>query len=305
MSVQSVLNKLGVHYRVIDDEAFAPCPFHSPDHHPSWSVNLGNGVHYCFACGARGNLAFLIAKLSDVTYEEAVIQANEAVGFVEMGKWKEKVDNISFSPMSLKITEMDMALFTDPPEEALNSKNITAEAAEYYGIRWNPEHKTWIFPYRDPFSNELWGWQEKNARIFRNYPAGTKKSRTLFGYDKMGKDCTGIIVESPIDCGKVYDIDLGYWGDTVSSFGLPSLYQLSLIQRKCSYLFFCLDNDAAGIKTTRDLIPDAVKMFSHVRVFNYQGSSAKDIGEMDIWDADDGFHESIPALEWLRYNNNV
>lgn len=296
MSIESLLIKMGISYKVIDDEAVARCPYHN-DSHPSWSVNLSNGLHYCFACGAKGTLATLLRDILGYSYAEAVIVANETVGYARMDKWRENHESISFSPMSLKVTDADMALFTDPPQDALESKNITLESAQHYGIKWNPEHQSWIFPYRDPYSNELWGWQEKNARIFRNYPAGTKKSKTLFGIDKLDGD-GALILESPVDCAVVKELE---YDGMVSSFGIPSLYQLSLIQNKrCWKMMFVLDNDKAGITATRELIPEALKMFRRVRVFNYRDCGAKDVGEMNYYDIDEGFRQALPALEWLR-----
>jgi hypothetical protein len=297
MSVENLLTQLGIRYRVIENEAVAKCPFHYPDRNPSWSCNLKSGLHHCFSCGAKGNLAYLVSSVAHVPYTEAVIKVNETIGFARMDKWREDYETVSFSPMSLKVTEADMALFTDPPQESLDSKNITIEAANYYGIRWNPEHSTWICPYRDPYSSELWGWQEKNAHVFRNYPAGVKRGKTLFGIDRLRRS-GGILVESPIDCAVLYCA--GY-ENSVSSLGMPSLYQLSLIRNKrVSSLLLALDNDKAGISGTRDLIYEAVKMFKTVRVYNYGNSTAKDPGEQNEEDIIFGISCAVPALQWLR-----
>jgi DNA primase len=309
MTIEDILTELGIQYRIIEDEAFAKCPFHFPDNHPSWSVNLNNGLHNCFSCGARGNLAYLLNRLSGLSYADAVIRVNEAVGHARMNKWREDYHSVGFSPMSLKVTEADMALFTDPPEESLESKNVTLEAANNYGIRWNPENESWIFPYKDPYSYELWGWQEKNARMFRNFPAGTRKSRTLFGYDLLYPkpfEQTAILVESPIDCAVMYSA--GLWG-MVSSFGIPNSFQLELIQRKCSKLILALDNDTPGKDAMRNLIPAAITMFDNVKVFSYEyalrdhgTSSAKDPGEASYDEINLGISRAIPALQWFRRN---
>jgi DNA primase len=296
MSVESLLSQMGIRYRIIDDEAVARCPYHS-DNHPSWSVNLNNGLHYCFSCGAKGTIATLIRDFLGYSYAESVLMANETVGFARMSKWREDYDNVSFSPQALKVTDADMALFISPPSEALKDKNITSESAHYFGIKWNPVNNTWIFPYRDPFSGELWGWQEKNNRIFRNFPAGTKRGKTLFGYDKLRRN-GAILVESPVDCAVMHSA--GY-EHTVSSFGAPSIYQLSLIQSKCDTLVLALDNDKAGISATRDLIYEAVRMFSSVKVFKYT-TDAKDPGELSYSDITAGMMFAESALEWLRRN---
>lgn len=298
--MEILLRQMGFNFRLIDNEAVTVCPYHD-DHSPSFSINIKNGLWHCFSCGAKGNFARLLSDMLGWDYNYSILMTNEVVGHARMDKWRENYDNISFSPMSLKVTETDMALFTDPPPEALNSKNITLEAAKYYNIQWNPEHQTWICPYRDPYSNELWGWQEKNARIFRNYPAGTKKSKTLFGINKLVGREFAILVESPLDCAVIYSA--GLW-NAVSTFGIPTgTYQLSLLQyKRIGKLILALDNDKAGESATRDLIYESVKMFDTVRVFNYLNSNAKDPGEMSYDHINNGLVFATPALQWLRRN---
>lgn len=301
MSIESMLSSMGMHYRITDDEAWMTCPYHQ-DNHPSFSINTRSGVFYCFACGAKGSLAKFIADMNGVSYANAVITANEMIGHARIDKWRENYESTSFSPMSLKVTDADMALFTDPPQEALNSKNITLEAAQYYGIRWNPDHQTWVCPYHDPYSNELWGWQEKNARIFRNYPAGTKKSKTLFGINKIKPvNTTAILLESPLDCAVVHSVTQNT--NFVSSFGMPSLYQLSLLQyHRIQHLYLALDNDAPGKKATIALVPDAIRMFKSVRIIQYFEDDPKDMGEMKEYDILYHITEAVPALSWMRKN---
>lgn len=309
MSVEKLLKELGIEYRVINDEAYSACPFHSPDHHPSWYVNLRSGLHHCFSCGAKGNLAYLIHHVHGGSYASAVIQANEIAGFARIDEWRENFDNVSFSPPAIKVSEADMALFTDPPQHALDSRYIKPDSAKRYGIMWNPEHESWIFPYRDPYSSELWGWQEKNARIFRNFPAGTKRGKTLFGIDKLFagtvKPALGgeaILVESPVDCAVLYNA--GY-ENAVSSFGIPSLYQFSLLQwYRTNSIILALDNDKAGVTATKELIPTLLNMFCNVTVLPYMYTKAKDVGEMEHQSIRTEIDEAMPALAWLRRHND-
>jgi len=296
VTVETLLQQIGIRYRLAGDEAVAKCPYHN-DGHPSWSVNINSGIFYCFACGAKGNLAKLIHDFLSISYEEAAIKANETVGFAKMDKWRENYDNVSFSPMAMKVSEMDMALFTDPPQDALKSKNITITDARQYEIMWNPVNETWVCPYRDPYSYELWGWQEKNHRIFRNFPPGTRRGRTLFGIQPVHNRTA--LVESPIDCAVIHHGSAGFIG-AVASFGRPSLYQLQLLNERCDDLILALDNDSPGKAATKDLIYEAVRMFKTVKVYNYGMSQGKDPGEQ-LYDAVDyGLRHAIPALTWLR-----
>lgn len=52
----------------------ATCPFHA-DHTPSLSVTVASGAYRCFACGARGDLAKLIAGVEHVSLGAAITKA--------------------------------------------------------------------------------------------------------------------------------------------------------------------------------------------------------------------------------------
>lgn len=52
----------------------ARCPFHE-DHRPSLSVTSDTGAFRCFSCGARGDLAALIAKVEGISPREAIAKA--------------------------------------------------------------------------------------------------------------------------------------------------------------------------------------------------------------------------------------
>jgi DNA primase len=296
--ITDVLNELGIEYRIVGKEAIAACPFHSPDRHPSWSVNVRTGLHNCFACGARGNLASLVSHTNRITYTEAVIWVNTKVGWAKAGKWREDYEVKSFAPDYLKISEADLALFTDPPDKQLMSKRITLSSAKRFGVRWNPLKNSWIFPIREPYTNELWGWQEKNERIFRNYPGGTRKSKTLFGLSAFEHDSPVVLVESPVDAVR-FDATgirggLSSWGVQVSDF------QLTLVQQRTERVVLALDNDSAGVSETIRLCSDAKGFVRQLRVFNYGESVGKDPGELDDDSIRWGIENAIPSIRYIK-----
>lgn len=195
------------------------------------------------------------------------------------------------------MSEADMALFTDPPAYALENKKIQLSSAQRYEVRWNKEHKTWIFPFRDPYSTELWGWQEKNEHIFRNFPAGTRKSRTVFGLPVVSDESTITLLESPIDA--VVLATAGISGG-VSTFGIPGgNYQLSLILERTDHLRLSLDSDTPGVDACARIIKEWKGRFDRITVFNYGNSAAKDIGEMTQDQIRWGVGNELPALIWL------
>ena len=53
----------------------ARCPFHGPDRHPSFSINMQTGGFRCFACGLRGRdiIEFLMQR-DGLTFRDALEQ---------------------------------------------------------------------------------------------------------------------------------------------------------------------------------------------------------------------------------------
>lgn len=294
--ITQLLTELLIDYEVTGDEAFASCPFHSPDKHPSWSVNVKSGLHHCFSCGARGNLAHLVSYRRDINYTEAVIYVNEKIGWSRSQKWREDYEAKTYAPQTYRISEADMGLFTSVPEEAMVQRKVNSSSVDRYGIRWKAKRSSWIFPIRDPFSHELWGWQEKNNRIFRNIPAGIKKSKTLFGL--QGFDSSQVyLVESPIDAAR---LDASGFSGGLSSWGASvSLYQLSLIQSVTEHLVVAFDNDKAGREETHKICKE-FKGCSHISVFNYGSAEGKDPGELSDDEVRYGIENAIPSMKWSR-----
>lgn len=304
-TIEAVLRELGISYRDIGEEAEALCPAHD-DRKPSWYCNLKTGVHHCFSCNFSGNLASLVSHVLGLTYPESVIWVNSRVGWARAAWWREDVKIRNYSPQSLRIfeqmTEAEMALFTDPPEDKLKSKNITLESARLFGVKWNPAELTWIFPIRDPNTNELWGWQLKNDRYFRGYPRGIRKSETLFGISATEHDGTFVLVESPVDTVRLHAAGIR---NGISSFGVSvSAVQFSLILRDTEHLVLALDNDRAGVSETARICRD-VKSISDVRIFSYGDSEAKDPGEMTDKEIQEGMAHAIPRIRWLREHDNL
>lgn len=297
--IEALLTELGIKYELRGDEAWASCVYHSPDRNASWSVNIRKGVHSCFSCGAGGSLCSLVSHLRGISYTESVLYVNDAVGWARADQWREDFENKSYSPPYFKVTAADMALFTDPPAEALKDKSITAESCDIFNVKWNPAHESWICPYYDPHTYDLWGWQEKNKRIFRNYPAGTKKSKTLFGYNSFFPGADVVLLESPLDCCRLYDA--GYPNGLSSSGAAVSEYQLSLITRVTEHLILALDNDSSGRKAQKEIASTYIGV-KRLSFFNYGESKAKDIGEMTDEEIKWGMKNLISSFDYRRGN---
>jgi hypothetical protein len=255
--VISCMEELGIEVlRVTGDEAQAKCPAHfertgKEDRHPSFSVNTEAGVFSCFSCGFRGPFVVLVEYMLEQGDRDAAVGWVRARGGIERVKrvlGESRGLKLMTLDTTLQINEASLALFLDPPAEALAKRNISLASAQHYGVLWDIYQSRWITPIRDPDTGKLWGWQAKNERYFRNVPNEVTKSKTLFGLEQFVQD-PAILVESPLDVLRIHTA--GVEGG-LSSFGAGvSTDQMKLIQTVSDVLIAGLDNDKDGTTYSR------------------------------------------------------
>jgi DNA primase len=292
--IQQVLANLSIEaIRERGDEILAHCPMHKArtgkvDNNPSWWINNETGAHICFSCGFKGNLFSLVGEVKE-------FYIGEAIDYEASKQWLANIAEVSIEELSerlksmpnhvsieqpIPMSEAKLALFTDPPEWALEKRGLTAEAARRYEVLWGPDN-TWVLPIRDPHNYELMGWQEKQegVRSFKNKPVGVKKSKTLFGGQEQNPDMV-IVVESPLDAVRV--ASAGIIG-AVATFGaIVSDYQVKLL-RYSDVVIAAFDNpniDDAGRKASEAMIVSARKYGITLKFFNYASTGIKDVGDM-------------------------
>jgi len=301
--VEGALLRLGIEVSQRNNELLGLCPMHlertgRPDSNPSWSMNADTGVHHCFSCGYKGTLITLVAEINEfetqwgrLDFEAAKdwLRQNIEVNFELLAKQLEEAKNF-YVPMSkpIEMSEARLAVFTEPPQWALDARGLSAEACEYHGVVWEPTQEAWITPIRTPYTGKLMGWQEKGQRnrFFRNRPTGVQKSKTLFGFEKYAGG-TMVVVESPLDVVKLRSLGVS---DGVATFGASfSQDQVDLL-RTADILVIAFDNpklDAAGMKASQAMLELTKKQGFECKFFNYQTES-KDIGDMELDEIIDG-----------------
>jgi Toprim domain len=265
------------------------------DNNPSWWINLTTGQHMCFSCHYKGSLVQLVADVKEfftvlwgdeVSYDWEAAKAwiasvAEVPIEVLAEQLKELPNYISSAPKPLEMSEARLAVFVDAPEEELSKRNITAGAAQEYGVMWNDEKKAWILPLREPHFYKLIGWQEKGTvdRTFFNRPTGLPKSKTLFGIKNQREDLV-VVVESPLDCVRL--ASAGIHGAVAVCGSNLSDDQAKLL-RYSDVVISAFDNpkvDAAGKKASKEMIHWARKYGWNLLFFNYGETGKKDPGDM-------------------------
>lgn len=303
-NVVACLQELGVSIlRQNEDEIQGHCPAHEritgkKDSHPSWSVNIKTGLHGCWSCGFKGQFASIVVEQLGCSYDDAFswIKEHGALDRAKVILGLEEgyfVDDREF----LEIKESDLALFTSPPPEILRERKITQEAAAYYGIVWDKEKDSWIIPIRDPYDYSLLGWQEKSTkkRFFMNYPKHVAKGGTIFGFQRLVTTSPVILVESPLDVARIRSA--GIWNACASYGANVSEKQQSLLAALGLPIILALDNDAAGINATDDLLKKMRGM--RIKIFNYP-KGVKDPGDMEDKEIWDGISKAYSRILWKK-----
>jgi hypothetical protein len=171
-----------------------------------------------------------------------------------------------------------LALFQDPPASARDGRGVSAGSVDHYGIRWSDgEDPFWVLPIRDPEDGSFWGYQEKSETGWvSNKPYGIQKSLTLFGIECFNSPFV-LVLESPLDCAVAYTN--GIFG-AVSTFGAKvSDAQLTLLLDFGVPIIFGLDNDGAGIESSRKIRQKFMGSGHRIKFLNYSHiPTKKDIG---------------------------
>ena len=287
------------------------CPGHiqrtgHEDKNPSWWINSETGAFICFSCQFKGTLAYLVCYLQNFF-------TNDGPDFEAAKKWLGEGGELSealnratkkkeqvFKDL-IHISEAALAAFVEPPDYALRSRGITAEAAKHFEILWDIRKENWIIPIRNPYTGVLLGWQEKGyrGRFFRNYPTGMKKSESLFGF-KQYAGGRMVVVESPLDVARLYSV--GVPGG-VATFGtMVSNDQINLI-RSAELIVFAMDADDAGIHSSLNLLQASRVFGFDAWFFDYTGTDMKDVGGMSKAEIIRGLENAKHAVHWSAWES--
>lgn len=275
--LSSVLTGLGVDVkRVGEKEISGCCPVHlrvtgRVDRSPSWSMNAHTGAWICYSCGAKGSLYSLISELtgdykSIWEVHSFLIEAGlDRLKTIEHAEPQPEIDWITFNK------------FQDVPARLLESRDLDEGTARKFGIKWNPDNKSWVIPIVSA-DGELTGWQEKKKDWVRNYPVGIKKSDSLFGIERA-KSRTIVLLESPLDVVRLAGVTTEVSG--LATFGAyVSKKQLNLAADLADTFIIAMDNDDAGHESAKRIWESVPRCKNGVRWLKYSHTSAKDLGDM-------------------------
>lgn len=292
-----ILQNAGVDvHRIGDREITGRCPVHRrvvgrDDRSPSWSINASTGLWICFSCGARGTLSSLLAELlgtQDSISVQKFLITSRFNNLTSKSQDKKEVENVQEVSSFFEFSRVS--------DTKCLYKNLDPELVFRYGVRWNAKNKSWCLPIISPMGR-LEGWQEKKTGWVRNYPIGVKKSQTLFGIERF--TCrTAILVESPLDIIRFASVYTK--PQALASFGASvSKEQLSLLTHVADRVIIAMDNDEAGIESSKRIYKFLPPPRNGIRWWNYKGMDAKDIGDMTDDEIVRGFETATVIPPWV------
>lgn len=299
--MEDLLSRLGMEVvSTRGDEVQSYCPAHEErtghkDRNPSFWINADSGAFICFSCQFKGGVNSLISYVQNIPFEEAATWFSSEEG---LSKKFERLTKDSVFEEVTEIRPSMLAAFKQPTDEMLRGRGIIRPVAEEYGLLWDDRKDCWIIPIYDPISNELLGWQEKgvNSRYFNNYPKGVKKSVALFGYAQTN-GTTAVVVESPLDCARLASVGIS---NGVATYGsMVSREQMSLL-RGFELLYVAMDNDEAGIESSKKFLEASRTMGLECMFFNYGNSTCKDVGGMSKMEIIDGLENARHAVRGMK-----
>ena len=322
LDIPALLAKLYVDVvRERGDEILCHCPLHmqntgKEDSNPSFWINKGTGANLCFSCGWKGSIFSLVGNIREFFDEDGTVDYDQVktwlahtneISVEELSKrLKESRDYVSLPP-PIPMSEARLALFIEPPQWALDAREVTAEACRKHQVLWKDTESKWILPLRDPYTFELMGWQEKSqkpllercdetpimgfTKKFMNRPAGLKKSLTFFGVQHMIKERV-ILVESPLDVVKLDSLNIP--GAVAVLGAMVSDAQVKLLRRS-EIIISAFDNpafDHSGKEASASMLQIARKQGFELKFFNYRNPNIKDVGEMSEEDINFGLENA-------------
>ena len=284
--VEETLQMLGMDYEAASGEYRASCPGHKrltghEDQNPSWYINDESGLHICFSCGFKGNLASLVSEVRGIDLAQAQALLVDSRTDLDASAIRRRLTDATVwrKPFVKEhyLPESSLARFGDPPSWALAERRIQADTAQQYQVMWEDTTGSWILPIRHPHVHRLLGWQIKGQvkRSFvRNRPTGVQKSGCLFGLHLLSEDQKVWVVESPLDAVRLYG--LGY--PAVATFGSRvSKTQMRLLSA-FDRLVLAFDNDDAGAVATDQFLHAARPMGLDILVATFP-RDCKDPGD--------------------------
>lgn len=225
--------------------ALVRCPFHD-DRHASLSIHLENGFWICFACGERGGLSSLSARLG-----KEFNDAELALKVYEGSKDAIYEDPKDFTPLAAELRATLHKARPNTVVKFLTERNLSPRVLKHFGIGWDG-HRI-AFPYYD--DGKVIGIKYRDGSGAKSAEYGTK--RGIYNVNDVRFKPYVILCEGESDTLAVWSaLTETYSDDIVASIGVGGVpgvagstatwdvWALDLLWAEKVYVAY--DDDAAG-----------------------------------------------------------
>lgn len=238
------------------DEFSGPCPFCGKT--KKFSVNLTKGKFNCFSgsCGEKGSIAWLISKLSALSYREAKSLVNDGVDLSPQPphqKPKAPAQNL----IAHELPDEFIPCFEsgrDPEYRVvkyLRDRGVSDSTLRCYGVGFakaGPCANRVILPVRSKLGY-AWTARDATGAADCKYwnPPGQWASHLLYGFDQIVDGQDLVIVEGPFDVLKLRDHGINavaLMGKELGAGQKQTLYSLS----KTTYITILLDSTVSRLE---------------------------------------------------------
>jgi len=246
------------------------CPFHS-DNVASCSININKGVWICHAGCGQGSLKYFLANILQInpTEVEKLIQKDTASFDINLFEDIQPTDTYMADIESPE----DFKEGTYPPW--IFNRGFSTTSLREWGCGIN-RYGDMIIPVKMESRQVGWISRRQNAVPKYMYSKGFKKSRVLFGIDKLKTSPFICITEGALDT--MWLVQHGF--PSVALLGaIMSRMQEELIRKlPTSELVLCLDGDAAGRQGVSNMMTNLNNSFmiSYIELPN----GCKDVQEI-------------------------
>lgn len=257
--INLVIDKLELkktHFNNNGNELWAICPFHSDRNPTNFSISLLNGLYYCFACQASGNIINLLFNK-----EENYTTAIKLWNLVK----KEEVTDIQLPSEPISLDEVNSFKSNGFSEYALDRLEGNEEILKLYNI-YSDKKGNPIF-FINNRKNETMGlWVRENDNYYLIQPLREKEY--CYG-EHIRPDDKLILCEGHFDAPNVFmKTGIPAWSLMGTSY---SQEQLKHIKETGSTIYLFLDGDSSGRLARKSLFLD-LYLDCDVRVCGgYQG----------------------------------
>lgn len=255
--ILEIVKVLSSRYKRSGDWYNFSCPFAKwrhdggTDNHPSFGISTG-GYYHCFACGARGSITELGAKLFRYGHPKA-----------------DMITKLSFGIEVKHNPEVEILEPCIIPESILRRFKrvggygaINEQSAELFELRFDPATRAVLFPVRDLYGRLVGirariGSAKLELRQFT--PVPLKKCGIWYGMHLINIDQPIYLVEGERDAILMFQAGK----QAMASLGNPSRQQIEMLNRLGGKYYVLFDSDKAGqthAVSVLNRVPNAIRL---------------------------------------------